>query len=61
MLAILINFNLRGKKFFMLILIMVARATKTIIKGRDFITNKQKLKLRRSRGRTEAKELSGWV
>ena len=47
MLAILINFNLRGKKFLMLILIMVARATKTIIKGRDFKTNKQKLKLRR--------------
>lgn len=47
MLAILINFNLRGKKFFMLILIMLARATKTIIKGRDFKTNKQKLKLRR--------------
>lgn len=39
MLAILINFKLRGKKFFMLILIMVARATKNNYK-RPWFQNK---------------------
>lgn len=40
MFVILINFNLRGKKFFMLIFIMVVRVIKIIIKGCDFKINK---------------------